>query len=185
VLNTILCLLGATTMGCSFAPSAFEIVDHRSSGEIRRYRETFDEAYYDTDGSGNLTLVLRRAQAARRDLPDITQIVVIKGLWRCIPGTTIADNTQINSTVTYATISGRSGTTFEGAGSLFFSQKRHSGQLSGVLELATLRPKRRIGGDEAIFDLTELSGKFRAKREPRQVWLIANDLDRRFGPGKS
>ncbi|MDO8632048.1 MAG: hypothetical protein Q7R41_16315 [Phycisphaerales bacterium] len=175
----------AASTGCSVAPSAFEIVDHRASGETKRYRETFDESYYDIDKSGNLMLVLRRSQPARGDAPELTQVMVVRGVWRCIPGKTIAQDTQINGTVTYALIGGRSGTTFEGAGSLFFSEDWIGEGLTGSLDLATLRPRRRIGGDEAIFDRAELSGQFHAKRDPRQVCRIVNDLERRFGSEKS
>lgn len=171
----------ACLMGCSAAPSAFDIVDHRKSGETRRYREAFDEAYYDMDSSGGLTLVLRRSQTSRGDLPDITQVVVVKSIWRSIPGTTIAQDTQINGTVTYAVLSGRAGTTFEGAGSLFYSSNPRSDELSGSLDLATLQPRRRIGGDEPVFDRAELSGEFCAKRDPRRVRRIVNDLERQFG----
>ena len=175
----------AASTGCSLAPSAFEIVDHRTSGETKRYRETFNESYYDIDKSRNLTLILRRGQAARGDVPELSQVMIVRGVWRCIPGKTIAQDTQINGTVTYALMGGRSGTTFEGAGSLFFSEDRSGEELTGSLDLATLRPRRRIGGDEAIFDRAELSGQFHAKRDPRQVCRIVNDLERRFGSEKS
>ena len=185
VLGCVFAVGFAASTGCSVAPSAFEIVDHRASGETKRYRETFDESYYDIDKSGNLTLVLRRDQAARGDVPEISQVMIVRGVWRCIPGKTIAQDTQINGTVTYALMGGRSGTTFEGAGSLFFTENRSRDGLAGSLDLATLRPRRRIGGDEAIFDRTELSGQFHAKRDARQVRRIVNDLERRFGSEKS
>lgn len=174
----------ACLWGCAATPSVLDIVDHRSSGETRRYHEAFDEAYYDVDSSGGLTLVLRRSQAARGSLPDVTQIVVVKSVWRSIPGTTIAQDTQINGTVIYAVLSGRSGTTFEGAGSLFYTPDPKSDELSGSLDLATLQPRRRMGGDDPIFDRAEVSGQFVARRNPRNVRRIANDLERQFGAGK-
>ncbi len=180
----LFCFLAlAMPLGCSGHPSAFEIVDYRDPGDVKRYRETFDEAYYDLDNQGNVNIVLRRAGG--RSGPgesDVTQIVSIRGVWRPVPGKTGSHPTQINATVSYYIVGGRVGDTFEGAGSVFFTQNRGKNILRGTLDRAVLRPKRQLAPGEPLFARAELSGEFRAARDRRQVVRIMNEADRLFGP---
>jgi hypothetical protein len=180
----LLCLLVlAMPLGCSVHPTAFEIVDYRDPGDVKLYRETFDEAYYDLDNQGNVNIVLRRSSG--RPGPgksDVSQIIRIRGVWRPVPGKTGSHPTQINATVSYYIVGGRVGDTFEGAGSVFFTQNRGENTLSGTLDRAVLRPKRQLSPGEPLFARAELSGEFHASRDRRQVVRIMNEADRLFGP---
>jgi len=176
-------LLLISGSGCAERVSTFEIVDYRDGGDAKRYRETFDEAYYDLDDQGNVNIVLRRTGGrSGAGESEVTQIVSIRGVWRPVAGKTGSNGTQINATVSYYIVGGRVGDTFEGAGSVFFTQNRKKNTLSGTLDRAVLRPKRQIAPGEPLFGRTELSGEFRAARDRRQVVRIMNEADRLFGP---
>ncbi len=182
-IHALLSLFLVLPLGCFPRPSAIEIVDYRDPGDAKRYRETFDEAYYDLDNQGNVNIVLRRwGGRPGGGESEVTQIVSIRGVWRSVPGKTTSHATQINATVSYYVVGGRVGDTFEGAGSVFFAQDRKKGTLNGTLDRAVLRPKRQLATGEPLFGRTELSGAFRAARDPRQVVRIMNDADRLFGP---
>ncbi len=169
--------------GCSVRTSAFQIVDYREHGEAKRYQETFDEAYYAFADDGNVDIVLRRVTLGRSDpRHDITQVVHIRTVWRCLPGNTVAHRTQINGTVGYHIITGSVGAAFEGVGSVLFTENRRGDTLTGTLDLATLRPTRRVAGSHGLFTRAELSGEFHAKRDSRRVRRIIHETDRLLGP---
>lgn len=172
---------GLLLTGCAKRTTAFQIADYRGDGSVNHYQETFDEAFFDIDGSGNLDVVFRRSQPAtpERDI-DLTQVIRLRTFWRPIPGRTAAETTQLNGTVSYAIITGNIGTTFEGAGSIFFEIDEDS--LTGSLDLAILEPTRHLKAGSRFFNKAELSGKFTARRSPRRVIRIVNDLNRQFGP---
>ena len=180
----LLCLLVlAMPLGCRVHPTAFEIVDYREPGNVKLYRETFDEAYYGLDNQGNVNIVLRRSGGrSGAGESEVTQIIRIRGVWRPVAGKTGSHPTQINATVSYYIVGGRVGDTFEGAGSVFFTQNRRKNTLRGSLDRAVLRPKRQLSPGEPLFARAELSGEFRAARDPRQVVRIMNEADRLFGP---
>ena len=180
-LNALLVLLVGA--GCAGRTSVFEIVAYRASGHPKRYRETFDEAYYDRDAAGNVEIVLRRREPSETNpRTDVTQVIHLRTVWRSIPGETVAERPQINGTVSYAVVSGRVGTTFEGAGSIFFRENKRRDALRGSLDLALLKPKRHLSEGSAIFKHAELSGRFHAVRDPRRVARITNDLNRLCAP---
>jgi hypothetical protein len=182
-LHVLLSLVLVLPLGCFPRPSAIEIVDYRDASDAKRYRETFDEAYYDLDNQGNVNIVLRRSSGrSGAGESQVTQIVSIRGVWRSVPGKTTSHATQINATVSYYVVGGRVGDTFEGAGSVFFTQNRKKNTLSGTLDRAVLRPKRQLTPGEPVFGRTELSGEFSAARDRRQVVRIMNEADRLFGP---
>ncbi|MGB2987339.1 MAG: hypothetical protein WBE26_15850 [Phycisphaerae bacterium] len=169
--------------GCSVRASTFEIVDYREPGKAKRYRETFDEGYYDLDEHGNVDVVLRRAAPGESDPKQtITQTIHIRSVWRSIPGETVAHRTQLNGTVSYHIVAGRIGATFDGAGSVFFNLNYRKDSLTGTLDLAVLRPKRQLATGSSLFKRAELKGEFHATRDPRRVVRIINEMDRLFGP---
>ena len=179
---TFLFLLPVVT-GCSMGTSVFDVVDYREAGKPKRYRETFDEAYYDLGGDGNVDIVLRRREPDRSNpTQESTQVIHLHMVWQAIPGTTVAERTQINATVSYSIVSGQIGALFEGAGSLFISEDRRDGTLEGTLELGALKPRRRLSAGGDFFKRAELSGEFRATRNRRRVVRIINDMNRLFGP---
>lgn len=177
-------LSSALAIGCSTRTTTFEITDYREIGDARRYRETFDEAYYTLDERGNVDIVLRRATVPGEPgtSQPITQVIHIRSVWRSIPGETVAHRTQINATVSYYILSGRIGATFEGAGSVFYERVRKTDVIRGTLDLATLRPKRRLATGSSLFRQAEILGEFEAKEDPRRVIQIMNEMNRRFGP---
>ncbi len=173
----------AVLPGCTSSLATFDIVDFRDAGNPNRYGETFNEGYYDLDDHGNLKLVLRRNRPGKAaDETDIIQVISIQSLWRSIPGETVADRTQINAKVCYSIVGGGEGRTFEGAGSLFYTRKRLGDTITGTLDRAVLRPGRALRAGEALFPRAELSGRFRAVRDPRRVVRIINEVERQFGP---
>jgi hypothetical protein len=169
--------------GCAGPVSKFKIVDYRESGSTKGYHETFAEAYYDIDPQGNMEIVLRRTEPTEADPGrEITQVIHIRSVWRSIPGDTVAHETQINATVGYMIMSGRMGAAFEGAGAVFFKENRGKDTLTGTLDLALLRPTRRLAEGGLIFERAELAGKFHAKRDRRRLIRLVNEMDRLFGP---
>ncbi len=175
--------LVACAVGCAARVSTLEIVDHRTSGSSRHYREQFDEAYYCFDETGAVDIVLRRSAGGQTGQADaIRQVVHVRSLWRSIPGRTVAHSTQINATIVYNIVSGHIGATFEGAGSVFFTCNRRTGELTGVIEWATLRPMTRTADGAGLFERAELTGTFRATRDPRRVVRMVNEITRRAGP---
>ncbi len=175
-------LLTLQACGCARTRiSEFQITNYDEHGQVQRYVTTFDEAYYDIDGQGNLDVALRRSEPSDRDAAvDIVQVLCLRTVWRSIPGRTVAESMQINATVSYSILRGGDGTTFEGAGSVFFKQKRKTDALEGTLDLAALKPTRTLAAGSELFRQAELTGRFLAKRDPRKVVRIINEMDRRF-----
>lgn len=168
--------------GCGAPSSRLSVIDFSEDGSANRYVEDFDEAYYDIDAHGNIDLILRRTHSGRMSgEPDLTQIVHVHGVWRSIPGQTIAHDEQINATVNYAIRSAATGHTFEGAGSIFFKSREGKDVLTGQLGRAVLKPVRQVSQTRPVFSRAEVSGSFRAIRDPHHVVLIKNDLRRIFG----
>jgi len=169
--------------GCTVRTTQFRIIDYRDLGRAEVYTESFDEAYYRIDEMGNVDVVLRRRQPGIEDpRQTVTQVVHLSSMWRPIPGRTVADRTQINGTVSYLITSGQVGAAFEGAGSMFYNENRKGTVLTGTLERAYLTPQRCLNGGRALFTRAELSGQFRAARDPRRVARILNETQRLFGP---
>ncbi len=179
----ITAVVGLTPIGCARPLTTFEIVNYRQSGRVERFHETFDQAYYAVDNQGNIDVVLRTESPIEGDSDaNITQLIYLHSFWRSIPGQTVADRTQLNGTVTYCVMSPSIVARFEGAGSLFFSLDKDRNELTGTLELARLTAcDKRTAGD-SLFARSELSGTFRAVRDPRRVRMFVNDIDRVFAP---
>lgn len=176
-------LVGAA--GCAKQGTSLTVVDHRRTGESKTYHESFDEAYYDVDGVGNVDLVLRRSRPSRElGRSDIVQTVHVRSVWNGVQAKSEFNTTQINSTVSYAIVSGDSGAVFEGAGAMFCTKKRDWGSdfLVGKLERAMLQPTRQAADGVSVFDCAEVRGGFRATRDGRKVRQMVNEMDRLFGP---
>ncbi len=170
--------------GCAQRPvvSVIRLVDHRAPGSTERFRETFQEAWYNLDRHGNVDLVLRRLSHPGAGAEStLTQLVHIRSVWRPIPGRTVTHRTQINGTITYYLVSGRTGTAYDGAGSIFFKEKR-GGRLIGAIEHAKLRPTRHLASSSPLFARAEISGEFAAVHDPRRVIQLVNEMNRLFGP---
>lgn len=173
-------LLAAST-GCAPTVSTFDIVNFRDDAGLERFHETFDEAWYDVDGTGNVDIVLRRSQPREGGRDDaVVQLVHVRSFWRSIPGRTVAERTQLNGVVTYGVISGGLGATFEGAGSVFFVHDPKKGELTGSLDLARLKPARELTPGSAVFQRVELSGTFVARHNPSRTVALRHQLEQTF-----
>lgn len=174
----------ATGFGCSAAKSTFQIEDRSTNVQPRVFETEFDESYFDFDRQGNIEIVMRREDSGVPGgrVAHTEQVLLLRSVWQPIPGHTFAESSQINGMVTYAILSGRTGATYEGAGSIFFHHHAASDTLSGTLELAALKPRRQRTPDSVLFEQVVVSGKFHAKRDRRQVVRAANNMARIFGP---
>lgn len=170
-------------VGCVRPPSesVFRVVDHQKPGVIKRYRESFGVGWYKLDDHGNLDLILQRTGGSETGSePSLEQFVHVRSIWRSVPGQTIAHETQINGTITYYLLSGRVGSAYDGAGSVFFWKKK-DGTLFGTVEHALVRPTRRLGDDRPLFVQAELSGEFVALPDSRRVVELLNRMNGLFG----
>lgn len=169
------------TAGCRHAPLSMKIIDYQDPLRPAHYEEVFTEGYYTIDGDGDIDIILRRSSDFDPDADaPITQVIHIKSFWRSRPGMTVAHRTQINATVHYYVVLGRTGNAFEGAGSLFFHENRRGDVIKGSLELATLHPSTDPQAGGTLFGHTELGGRFRAVRDARKVRRIENDMKQLF-----
>jgi hypothetical protein len=177
----IACLTPALA-GCLAPATRFVIRDYQDPVNIRRYTATFEEAYYDLDPAGNLNLVLL-TRSDRPKEPDVAQLLHVKTVWPCIPSETVASETQVNGTITYAVLGGGVSTTYEGAGSIFFYKDPvFDDRITGSIEHAVLTPHRQLAPTEPLFKRLEITGTFKARHNPRRTIREMNDLARTFGP---
>jgi len=160
----------------------FVIHDYQDPVNIRRYTATFEEAYYEIDGAGNVDLILL-SRSDEPGEPDVSQVMHLRTVWPCIPSETVASETQVNGTITYAVLGGGVNTTYEGAGSIFFYKDTvFEDRITGSVDRAVLTPHRQLAPAEPIFKRLEISGTFTAKRDPRRTIREMNDIARLFGP---
>lgn len=179
--SALLPLALVAAIGCALPRSSFVITDFRETNDTRRYRELFDEAYYDQDAHGNVDVVLRREVLSLTEpTHTITQLIHINSVWRSIPGDTVAHSTQINGTVRYCIMAGSAGASFEGAGSVFFTQNKSLDELHGTLEVASLKPRYQRGGGYDLFRRAEIEGEFHARRDRRRVVRLIQEMSRTF-----
>lgn len=168
---------------CSVTPSTFTITDYRAFGGSKQYQESFDEGYYDIDPQGNINVVLRSvSESSAGPGHEIAQVVLLRTLWRSVPGETVAAETQLNATVGYYILTGRAGAAYEGAGSVFYKKKNRKPVVTGTLDLASIKPTRSLAIGQELFERGTLRGRFTAVHDPRRVVAIINEMNQRFGP---
>lgn len=170
--------------GCARSKgNVFEVIDYREAGEVSRFRETFADGYFDVGPTGNYEIVLVREQFDANDpAANITQMIHLRTFWRSIPGTTVADSTQINGSISYFIVSGELGQSYEGAGSIFVTENRDGDEIKGTLDLARLKPVRQLAASADLFDRVRISGRFKATRNRKRTQQLVRDMNRRFGP---
>lgn len=167
--------------GCGPRLTQFDIIDFRESGTAERYFQDFDTCYYCYDAQGNLDVVAHRESRSAEGI-STTQVVHLHTFWVSHPGRTLADRTMLNATVSYLIVSGPTGASFEGSGFLSFRENRAKDRISGELELSFLRPQRRLGSAERLFERAQLSGRILAERNKPKVVSMINEMKRLFGP---
>jgi hypothetical protein len=179
-----LCMMLLAVGACTVPPrqTRFDVLNYQPNGEVERLHDVFDEAYYHVTPSGNVDIIARRAVRAAPGQPAVVQIVHLRTIFRAVPGTTYADRTMINGTATYAIVVGRGGTSFEGGCFLTFTEDKRAGVLTGHLEHARLNANRQVGEGAGVFHQAEVTGTFRAIRDPQKTVGLLNELNRFFGP---
>lgn len=169
--------LVALLSGCVSDYGQIEIVERPNAIETRRYKETFDEAYYDIDRMGNLRLALRKHRSASLEGQELTQTIVVESVWRSIPGVSVMHPTQINGTVRYELAGRAISQHLIGAGSVFMFENDARNRLDGSFSNVTLVSPTPAEGD-GFLQRVELSGKFSARRDPHQALRLVNDVKR-------
>jgi hypothetical protein len=175
--------LSAVTLvgtGCGPKGTTFQVVDFRDAGVEKDYLQDFGECFYRVDGQGHVELVAREISESGEG-PATVQVIHVRTFLELDPSRTGSDATMINATVSYLITTGPIGASFEGSGYVFY-RRRMGDILTGELELSSLKPTRRLGEADRLFDRAELSGTFRAVRDQSRVVSIVNDMRRRFGP---
>lgn len=168
----------ALTSGCASTASTLKVVDFRDAANVRSYSATFDEAYYDIDPRGNLNLILRHQPSPKPGVPAVSQVLHVRTVWRSIPGSTVAHDSQINGVVAYAITSGGQTSLFEGAGAIFFFNDPVTGNFNGSLGRVVLTPADGQSSDDSVFERIELTGTFSAEPDTRRTTQAMNELER-------
>ena len=156
------------------------------------------EQYVDVTNTGTAALTLREIQIAAPDVtvvPPLTaaagdDIILQAGETQRFRLTYAPTLPSLDDPTCHAfdltnglvIVSDATSAAFEGAGSVFFKENRKRDKLTGTLDLARLRPKRRPGGGSPLFKRAELTGEFRATCDPVRVVRIINEMTRVFGP---
>ncbi len=173
----------APLTGCREKVTRMAITDFRDAGSPRTWWATFPEAYYRRGEHGNVDVVLHTSKPATKDPTQaIEQIVHIRTLWRPIPGTTLAEASMINATVSYIIFSEPTGISYDGSGFASFSKPWYGDRIDGQVEQASLRPKRRCGGAAEPFGPVRLRGEFHAVPDSRRVVKTLHEIERLLGP---
>lgn len=167
--------------GCGPKETRFHIVDYRQPGESQGYFQGFSDCTYCTDAHGNIDIVARHT-TINQDAEPTIQVVHMRTFWIPQPGRTSAERSMINATVSYLIVNGKIGATFEGSGFLSFRENRKNEQIKGRLELSSLKPQRRLGNAERLFEKAELSGEFVATRDKASVLATLREMRNLFGP---
>jgi hypothetical protein len=172
----------ASTAGCGPQVTKFFIDDHQAGGPATRYFEEFPECYYSPDAHDRVDIVGLRRSNDDPDSEPVLQVIHIRQVWQAVPGTTFAEESMINATVSYLIVGPDGGASFEGGGFVTYTENRDQTGLAGQLESSALTPQRRLGQGGEIFDRVSVTGTFRAERDKRQVVRILNEMKRLFGP---
>jgi len=166
--------------GCAPKITEFQITDHRPEGP-QLYHQTFDECYYRHDAGNNLEIVARH-RTTSPDGSQTAQVIHLKTFWEVRLGRTRAERSMLNTKVSYMILTWPTGAAFEGSGFLTYRENRSRDALRGHLELSSLKPHRRLGHAQKLFDRAELSGEIIASRNDSRVIEIVSDMKQVFGP---
>lgn len=112
----------------------------------------------------------------------MSQIILIRFIWRPRPGTTYAESTQTNATISYCLVRGDNAISYEGAGFVYFKLSRDGRTMTGRIESATLAPSRFAREPMDLFGPCRLKGTFTASRDKRRIVSAQQTIRRLFGP---
>lgn len=186
ILKHTICITGIASVllvGCAPRETRIEIESFRSDGEVELLFQEFDTCYYAMTAGGHMDVVMQRETPSQVDpAQTITQAVHLRGFWKPIPGTTLAEKTMINGTICYMIVTGTAAIGYQGGLFMSFKENAKKGRLTGKLESSRLVPLRKRGGAKEPFASALATGTFVAKRDRRRVVKILNDIERRLGP---
>lgn len=181
-----LCFVGlviGSLIGCGPRETRIEIQSFREDGEVELLFQQFDTCYYALSAGGNMDIVMQSETPSQIDpTQTILQTVHLRGFWKPIPGTTLAEETMINGTVCYMIVTGTAAVGYQGGLFISFKENSRRGRLTGKVESSRLVPLRKRGGAQEPFAAALATGTFVAKRDRRRVVKILNDIERRLGP---
>ena len=177
---SVLTAAAALLTGCAPRITEFQITDHRRAGALQ-YHQAFDECVYRRDAANNLEIVARH-QTTDDQGQTTLQVIHLKTFWHVRLGHTRADRSMLNTCVSYMILTWPTGAAFEGSGFMTCRENRPRDQLQAHLELSSLKPQRRLGNAEKLFDRAELAGRLTARRDEPRVIEILNEMKNAFGP---
>lgn len=191
-------LLPLSLAGCAGPSGRFTLTSFKDPFVPRVLNESFPAGSFARDAHQDWNLVFRLhtrgAEAARIDPQatadpgvgtapsDVIQLIHVKVFWMPRPGTTFAESSQTNATITYCLISGSQAISYEGAGFVYFEPSRDGATLTGQIESSTLAPRRSVDKGADILGPCRLTGSFSAVRDERAVASATLELQRRFDP---
>lgn len=175
-------MMGVAT-GCAPRETRLEIQAFRDDGETELLFQQFETCYYALSAGGHMDIVMQSETPSRIDpTQTILQAVHLRGFWKPLPGTTLAEETMINGTVCYMIVTGTAAVGYHGGLFISFKENPRRGRLTGKVESSRLTPLRKRGGAQEPFAAALAKGTFVAKRDRRRVVKILNEMERRLGP---
>ncbi len=147
-------------------------------------RGDFDTAYYGNADDNTVTFVLIDGPEA-----DPTQAVIVRLFWRPRAGRTPLEETATNCTITYLVFAddpdddrrnpGQLGL-YSGAGFLYLDGKPGPASLAADMWEAALNLETRSDRFVDLLGEANLTGSFKAQRDPGKVNALLADLNRRI-----
>jgi len=163
-------------MGCQQGGTSLHIRDYRDDGQVVRYQQPFTQAFFEINSAGELDVVFRHEVPIEGNPRRvIEQIVHIKSIWHNRYEQSASEQGQISGTMTYAIIDGAHISLYSGTGSTHFSHDRNKNMLHGSIGQVVLNSQ---GGAAPVFRRAEVTGRFNAQRNRREVVRLTNRLER-------
>jgi hypothetical protein len=200
-----LCMLAAG--GCKNFETRFDITSFRESDSPERMTERFETGSYSLDAKHNWTIVFEiaptwideRREAVATSQPGeenptrkktiytdkdtrMSQLIQLQIFWKPRPGTTYAESSQTNASITYCLITGGDAITYEGGGFIYFTESSRGRRIEGTIESATLYPVRYVGEPVDIFGPCHLRGTFAAVENRKHVVSVVQRMRKKLGP---
>jgi len=182
----------AAGWGCAPVETRFEIVAFHEGATARQLSERFDAGRYSRNAHRDLSIVFEvhdadmvetRPPGELGPLPPTTQIVTIQMFWEPRPGTTHAESSQTNATISYCLISGPDSIRYAGAGFVYLS-KSQEGRIEGRIESSALKVAQVVGQPRDLFGRCRIQGTFVATEDKQLVVAKLLRVRRLFGsPG--
>lgn len=178
--------------GCKPVETRFEILAYHEGAPVRQLNERFEPGHFARNDHRDTTFVFEVHDADpgaglpsddRGPQPPITQIVTLQIFWEPRPGTTHAESTQTNATISYCLLCGPDSIRYAGAGFVYLSEIG-SDRIEGRIESSSLKVAQVVGSPRDLFGRCRIMGTFVATEDKRQVVAKMLQVRRLFGaPG--